>query len=197
METQSDTEEQNITHKRDEEILSLSLSHPALYEVIVDRYEEAFKRKARKVLRTEEDVEDAVQETFVRIYTGAPRFKTVEGASFKSWGYKILMNTCFTHYQKKKKEEEFFSLLDLDDEFAEIIPDKDELHRMEAKINGEFALSLVSKLPEMLKRAITMYFIEERPQKEIAKLEGVSEGVIRTRIHRAKKELRKIMNSQN
>jgi len=47
-------------------------------------------------------------------------------------------------------------------------------------------------MPEHLGRVLKLHFIEGRPQEEIAKMEGVSVGAIKTRVHRAKKEFKKI-----
>jgi RNA polymerase sigma factor (sigma-70 family) len=107
--------------RSDEEVLSASLSSPSQFSILVEKYEDAFMRKALRILHTKEESEDAVQEAFTKIYMYAPRFKTVEGASFSSWGYKILINTCLTKYQKKKKETGVRA--DLDPEFYEMLPD--------------------------------------------------------------------------
>ncbi len=174
----------------DEEVLALSLTNPDAFSTIVDRYQEAFIRKAKSILVNEEDAFDAVQETFVRIYSAAKRFKTQEGASFKSWGYRILVNQCFTLYQKRKRHSDKAAVLS--DEHFELLPDKQGIESYEQKLNRDHILSLVSRLPVMLARIARLYFIEEKPQEEIAEIEGVSVGAVRARIHRAKKELEKI-----
>ena len=98
--------EEKVDHQdlSDEEILNISISKPDIFSVLITRYEEAFLRKARSILHGKEDAEDIVQETFTKIYLNAPKFKKQEGASFKSWGYKILINTSFTYYQRLKKK---------------------------------------------------------------------------------------------
>src|SRR3989338_1992934 len=91
--------------RSDEEILALSVSKPDLFSIFVNRYQEAFLRKAGQIIRNNpEIVSDIVQDTFVKIYLNADKFQIQEGASFKSWGYKILINTCFTKYKKLKDE---------------------------------------------------------------------------------------------
>ena len=80
---------------KDEEILAASLEKPAFFKILVDRYQEAFLRKALSILRRQEDAEDIVQETFVKIYFNGKKFKKMEGIEFKSWAYKILINTSF------------------------------------------------------------------------------------------------------
>ena len=175
---------------KDAELLHLSLQEPRLFEELVRRYQRSFIRKATVILGDEDDANDVVQEVFVRIYTSAPRFEKREAGTFKSWAYTILIHQCYSAYRKKYRHEPVS--LDADPELAEIIPDQAGLEEVEKSYSREYILRLVSKLPDLLRRAVVHYFIEGRPQKEIAAHEGVSTGVIRARIHRAKGELRKL-----
>lgn len=180
----------DIDTKSDEDILFFSIKQPAFFGVLVDRYQDPFLRKALSIVKTKEDAEDVVQETFVKIYRNAERFKVQDGASFKSWGYKILMNTSFTRYQKIKKKNDIF--VDIVPEFYEMITDT-KLDNIDTKTVKDDIRSVFLKMPEHLSRALHMHFIEGRPHKEIAEKEGVSTSAIKTRIHRAKKEFRKIV----
>lgn len=188
-----DTTTPNLSYKdkSDEEILALSINNPDLFSVLVDRYEDAFIRKANQIVRNNPDaVYDIVQDAFVKIYLNAGKFKVQEGATFKSWGYKILINTCFTKYQKLKGEAVF--LQDLDPEIAELIPSKYEANSFEQKLDTDYVLSLISRLPVILGRVLKLYSVDGKSQKDIAKIEGISLGAVRARIHRAKKEIKKI-----
>jgi RNA polymerase sigma factor (sigma-70 family) len=177
-------------HDTDEAVLALSVHQPAFFSVIVGRYQDAFMQKARNILRNEEDACDVVQEALVRIYAAAPRFRVQEGARFSSWAYKILINQCFTMFKKRKHEIAQLAALDAD--LAEVLPDAHEMAEREQRMSAEYLLSLISRLPAMLGQAVRLHFIEGKPQKEIAAMEGVAEGTIRARIHRAKQELRKM-----
>jgi RNA polymerase sigma-70 factor (ECF subfamily) len=174
--------------RSDEEILATSLSHPSQFALLVDKYEDAFMRKALRILRSPEECEDAVQEAFTKIYMYAPRFKVQEGATFSSWGYKILINTCLTKYQKRKKEAG--ARVELDPEFYEMLPDGVDT-KGERELRDEVASVLV-RMPESFARALTRHFIDGKPHEEQASEEGISEGAIKTRVHRAKREFKKI-----
>lgn len=175
----------------DSELLALSIETPSAFGVIVDRYETAFLRRAVSVLRSKEEAEDAVQEVFVKIYVKAKTFKALEGASFSSWAYKILANECYTRYQKLIKQKRLLS--PLSPEAAEIIADESVEVVAEQKFTKEYALTLISKLPLLLKRVTHLHFIDGLPQKTIAEQEGVSPEVVRTRIHRAKQFMKKYL----
>lgn len=172
----------------DEEVLAASLKHPALFSKLVDKYEAPFMRKALSIVRNEEEAEDVVQVTFTKIYMYAPKFKQVDGAQFSSWAYRILINTAITHYQKQKRVKG--TTASLEPEVYEALPDNvDTAERW--TLTNEIA-SVLSRMPESFARALTLHFIDGKPHEEVARNEGVSEGAIKTRVHRAKKEFRTI-----
>jgi RNA polymerase sigma-70 factor, ECF subfamily len=175
--------------KMDEDVLAASFKYPYLFEIIVERYEQAFLRKAKSIVFSEEVARDTVQDTFVKIYLYGKKFKPVEGAKFSSWAYKVLMNVCFHWYKKMKREKAFFSALDEDMEA--VLPHDDKAER-EQKLDRDYLESVFSRLPETFARILRLYVIDQKDYKEIAKVEGVSEGAIKTRMHRAREEMRKI-----
>jgi len=174
----------------DAELLSISKAEPKAFEVLVNRYQRQFLRKAVSILRSEEDASDAVQETFVRIYMAGHRYKVQEGASFSSWAYAILINQCYTAYRKKHKRE--LISLDFVPELVEVLPDQAAIEELEQSYIRNQLVSLVSRLPVILRRVVELHFIDGLPQKVVAEKEGVSNAVVRTRIHRAKKELQRL-----
>jgi len=173
----------------DEELLARSVNNPELFVHIVRRYEEAFKRKVRKILRSEEDVEDVVQDAFTKMYLHAERFKKVEGASFKSWGYTIVMNTAFTVYRKKQKETA--RNVAISPEMYESLPDTVHEESFGLELS-DVVISVFAKMPEQLSRVLSRHFIQQVPQQTIADEEGVSVGAIKTRVHRAKAQFREL-----
>ncbi|MBI3632834.1 MAG: RNA polymerase sigma factor [Candidatus Vogelbacteria bacterium] len=177
-----------LKDKRDEEILTLSLKQPSLFKIIIDRYEEAFLRKAKRIIGRQEEAEDIVLEAFSRIYMNARRFQPQEGATFKSWAYKILLNVTFTHYKKLKKI--VMNTVELEPEFYEILPDM-QSKEFDKETVRDYVASVLARVPDNLAQVLKRYFIDGVPQKEIADEEGVSVGAIKTRICRAKKEFKK------
>jgi RNA polymerase sigma-70 factor (ECF subfamily) len=178
---------QNITEKTDAELLALSLEHPVYFEIIVNKYRDDFLRKITFMLKSKTEAEDVVQDTFVKIYIHAAKFKVQENASFKSWAYKILINTCYTYCQKRKKERIFVNNLDSD-----ILDESGSLDPAFAKmIDKDRFLSVVTKLPNTFARILRLGVIEGKSQEEIAEAEQISVGAVRTRMHRAKNEFEK------
>jgi RNA polymerase sigma-70 factor, ECF subfamily len=184
--------DEELSNKPDEEILSLSLSHPSLFALLVRKYEAPFMRKAMSIVHDEMESEDIVQEAFTKIYLNAPKFQVVEGATFSSWGYRILINTALTHYAKRKKEGA--RTAELDDEIWALIPDKN-LRQFEKKEVADLIASVLTRMPEAMASALTKFFIEGKSQEEIAKEEGASVGAVKTRVHRAKAEFKRVFET--
>jgi len=173
----------------DEGILTLSVEKPSAFAMLVDKYQTAFLRRARKIVG--EDISaDAVQDTFVKIYLNAKKFKKVEGASFKSWAYKILTNTCLTYAAKTGKERK--AVMNLEPEIAENFPDLTSRWQ-EKLINKNEVVSVLAKMSGTLRETLEDFFLKEKSQMEIALERGVSVGVVRTRLHRAKKKFQEFL----
>ncbi len=188
------TKKDLVASLSDEELLERSFDNPHLFEKLLDRYEEAFLRKAYYILGTKEAAQDAVQDAFVKIYKNARRFQPQPGAGFKSWGYRILVNTCYTAYKKKKGDANF--LADLDPELQELVADRGAKERREQELNRDEVESLLKELSEGLAEPMRLHFIEGKPHAAVAKLMGISEGAVRARVHRAKQELKEIMEKR-
>lgn len=186
--------EDTVEGKSDEEVLALSVSHPSLFALLVRAYEEPFLRKAMSIVRDKEEAEDVVQEAFTKIYLNAKKFKVVEGAKFSSWGYRILINTALTHYAKRKRRGN--AEFGLDEEIWALIPDKN-LRQFEKKVLLDEVASVLSRMPPVMARALSLFFIEGKTQEEIAQTEGLSVGAIKTRVHRAKAEFKRIHETIN
>lgn len=174
----------------DEEVLTLSLSRPSYFAVLVARYEEPFIGKAKRIIRDEELAKDIVQETFIKIYTNGGRFRVQENASFKSWAYTILVNTAFSYYKKHKRDREYAFVVET--EVYESFADEKSLAFEGQHVLTDFIASVLVRMPADLSRALRMHFIDGMPHKEIADAEGLTIGAVKSRIHRAKKVFTKI-----
>lgn len=178
--------------RSDEELLALSVAHPGLFAILVRKYEDAFLRKAQSIIKDPHEAEDIVQEAFTKIYLNAKKFKVVEGAQFSSWAYRIVVNTSLTHYAKKKKSWEREA--QLDEEIWALIPDKN-LKQFEKKEMVDLVASVLSRMPAPMAKALSSFFIDGKTQEEIAEAEGLTVGAVKTRVHRAKAEFKKIFET--
>ncbi|HEC93759.1 MAG TPA: RNA polymerase sigma factor [Candidatus Kaiserbacteria bacterium] len=168
----------------DEEVLRLSVRHPDMFAILVERYEKPFYRRARAVIKVHEDAQEIVQDTFTRIYLFTNKYKQQEGARFSSWAYTILNRVAFTHYQKLKRINSAIAPLTV--EHYEALPDSAENTFATLTVRDE-VLRTLAQLPETAARVLRLQFLEGYTQKEMARKEGTTVSAIKTRVHRAKK----------
>lgn len=180
---------------KDEEVLAASIKNPSFFGVLVDKYQAPFLRTAFKVVNHKEEAEDIVQEAFTKIYLNAHKFEVREGASFKSWAYKILLNTSFVHYKKVKRIRENVEYFDAS--LYENILSDGELSGVELRVEMKMEVSkVINEMPPHFQEILKKYYLEDKSQKDIASEENVSVATIKMRLFRAKKAFKKISNNQ-
>lgn len=176
----------------DEELLLRSRTEPWLFTLLLDRYQDAFLRKALGIIRDPRDAEEIVQDTFTKIYVHADSFAPQEGAKFSSWAYRILMNTAFTYYQKRIKLGNRFT--SLDPEFEQFVADKTTtVATLEVRDGVE---RILIRLPGHFSYVLRLHYIERWSQEDIAAETGEAVGTIKARIHRAKAAFRREARSE-
>ncbi len=178
----------------DAEILARSQREPNLFAVLVHRYEAALLRRARKILFSPEDAEEAVQDAFTKMYLYADKYREQAGASFSSWAYTILNRVAYTKYVARRKENG--QLIELEPEHYESLPDARAEFLEDLSIRNE-VLAALAKLPETAARILKLQFVEGKSQEEIAKSEKLSIPAVKTRVHRAKKLFKQAYDEQH
>ena len=178
---------ENAKDLSDEEILARSQAEPWIFAVLLDRYQDAFMRKAKGIVRNELDAEEIVQDAFTKIYINAHKFEVREGAKFSSWGYRILMNTAFTRYQKLVKEGQRF--VNIDPEFEQFIGERAEHSGFEERRDA--IDRVLERLPGHFAKVLRLHYLERWSHQDIADETGETVGTIKARIHRAKASFRK------
>jgi len=177
----------HVVAQTDEEVLTLAIKDPRQFRFIVERYESAFLCKAKTILGDREEVADAVVETFTKIYFHAAKFKPVPGASFRSWAYRILVNTAISYYNRLKLRSGDLFFADFD---PDLVADARATQKFEQFEWRDLVISYFHRLPAATVRILKQFFLEDRTQLEISRLEGISVAAVKTRLHRAKKNFR-------
>ena len=178
----------------DAEVLARSQKEPELFAILVRRYEAALLRRARTILFSPEDAEEAVQDAFTKMYLYADKYHAQEGATLSSWMYTILNRVAYTKYAARRKEGG--RRAELEPEHYESLPDARAEFLEDLSIRNE-VLTALAKLPEAASRILKLQFIEGKSQEEIAKEEDLSIPAVKTRIHRAKKLFKQTYDEQH
>jgi len=174
---------------KDEEILKASLSEPALFEVLVEKYHDPLLRAAWRVVHGREEAEDVVQETFVKIYKNAHKFEKYEGIEFKSWAYKVTINTAITHYRKLKRGEFLSEDPSIYEEAGQELADSRIFSKTDAR---DAVATTMQQLPDHLRTVLQSYYMDDKSYRTIAAEEGISISTLKMRLFRAKKMFKKL-----
>jgi len=178
----------------DAEVLARSQREPDLFAILVRRYEAALLRRARTILGSPEDAEEAVQDAFTKMYLYADKYHAQEGATFSSWAYTILNRVAYTKYRMKSAE--WGKRAELLPEHYESLPDAKAEFLEDLSIRNE-VITALAKLPETAAKLLRLQFIEGKTQEEIAATEQLSIPAVKTRVHRAKKLFKQIYDTQH
>jgi RNA polymerase sigma-70 factor (ECF subfamily) len=174
----------------DEQLFLFSQSEPDAFGVLFDRYAHGFVRKATYILGDAEEAQDAVSETFLKLYSGASSYQRMPGIAWKSWAYRVLVNHCLSAIRSRKVRS--FASFPVPEEAAEFINDPSADAVFVSYLDRDYLVSLIVRLPDVLARTVRRIVFEERLPSEVATEEGVSEAAVRVRMHRARRELEKI-----
>lgn len=164
----------------------------AAFDELVRRYAERVHRLAFKVLRQEEDAEDALQEAFLSAYRNLSKFKG--DSEFSTWLYRVAMNAALMRLRKRR--EGMVSLEQpTDQRDANVTLQLADLARtpLEETINEELRETLeaaVDKLPEELAQVFLLREVEGLSNSEVAEILELSVPAVKSRLHRARIALR-------
>jgi len=154
------------------------------FGVLVEKYEAAMKRYARKFLFGYEDIEDAVQRVFIKAYVNIQSFDI--SRKFSTWLYRIAHNEFINVIKKKKREP--LPLFNPDVIFPHPISKDNPDEAFERKEVLEFLPRLKPKFREI----IVLYFFEGLSYKEISEILHIPVSTVGVRLKRAKKALKQI-----
>ncbi|RKP54493.1 sigma-70 family RNA polymerase sigma factor [Cohnella endophytica] len=132
---------------------------------------------ARSLLNNDNDCADAIQEAILKAYKGITKLR--EQAYFRTWMFRILIRECQTIYRIKKKVSPMDNLPEQG--VATALPDWD-------------LQSAVDRLGEPLRTLVKLHYFADMPLGRIAETMEVSEGTLKSRLHRARRQLAKRLN---
>ena len=154
------------------------------FDALYEKYKNTLLRMAYLVSGQMYDAEDIVQETFVKCFLHIGDLKKNEG--FRPWLFQILYRTAYAHGRKRKRE----------------IPEEDIAIRADAT-DGVTCLDriiqtetdwkvkqAVQSLDFKHRAVVVLYYFNEMPIKEIARVLGCTEGTAKSRLFAARKKLK-------
>ena len=164
------------------------------FEHLVLKYQNKIYSLCRYMLGNTHDAEDAAQDTFVKAYRNLNNFRPE--ASFYTWLYRIAVNTCLD-YKKRPFFQSLFRKSDEDEDYIlEPVSDEPSPEKLYESKQLDLALrKSLGKLSLKLRTVIILKEIEGLSYEEIAEVIDVSVGTVKSRISRAREELKVLMKS--
>ncbi len=159
------------------------------FEKLVDLYERDAYNIAYRFIGNHEDACDISQEAFIRVYRGIKGFKGK--ASFRTWLYRIIANLCYDELRKRRHPVTSIERSDGTSMYHEIPdPGPGPEDRMESMELQEVLQQALSGLSEGHRMIIILRDIEGLSYGEIGKILGIPMGTVKSRISRARAELK-------
>lgn len=163
------------------------------YSKLVEKYERALFYHILKMVNDREQVEDLVQETFVKAFDNLNTYST--NYAFSTWLYRIATNHTIDYLRKKK-----LNTLSIDDpvktkegEMEMQLPDKSAStdRNIIQKQRQKIVQQAIQDLPEKYRKVIELRHMEEKSYKEISEVLDSPLGTVKAHIFRARELLYK------
>jgi RNA polymerase sigma-70 factor (ECF subfamily) len=163
------------------------------YDLIFRRYSARVQGICRRMLSDPQDAQDAVQETFLRVYQKLPRLngEYLLGA----WITRIATNVCLDQLRSRSRTPSDAAPNDVLEECAEAQPGATPEEALLRSVEGMRVHETLASLSPLHRRAITMRDLEGRDYRDIASTLGVPEARARVLLHRARKGFKKSWTS--
>ena len=182
-----------MTEMIDDEILveQFSRGDESVFDRIVERYSADVGALANRLLGWPGEVEDVSQEVFLAAYLGLKRFRGE--SSLKSWLFTITINKCRSHRRRQLLRLRTFSRaaerrrLPSASTACENPTDMETFNRLR---------TAVAALPAKYREPVVLRYIEELATDEIARILGISQNALHVRLSRARKHLKRHLDSR-
>lgn len=150
-------------------------------ERMIKVYGDSLLRMCTIYLKDRVLAEDAVQDTFIKVYQ---KYNTFNGnADEKTWVMRIAMNTC-KNYMRTSWFKKVKTGVELETVSTERVDEK-----LIAQEEQRQLLQEISELNYKYKEVLLLYYYQELATKEIAQVLGIKEGTVRVRLQRAREKL--------
>ena len=161
------------------------------FATLIEKYQRQVHALAFRKVGDFQIAEDITQETFLQVHQKLATLN--DPTKFSGWLYAIANHLCIAWYRKNRLQTEALQEIYISEIETEAY--SRYIAREHAKTTAEVQHDLVKKLLTKLKardrEVITLYYFEEMTSSEIGEFLGISENTIKSRLHRARQQLKK------
>ena len=160
------------------------------FEKLVTAYEKNVYNLALRMVGDPEDAADMTQETFIKAYRSLSSFRG--DSKFSSWLYRIASNVCLDFLRSRSRHPQVsLSSSDEDGRTAFELPDmsRNPEEQLMKKLSMEAVRRGLEQLPEQQRQILVLRELGGLSYAELARILGLEEGTVKSRIFRARKRL--------
>ena len=163
------------------------------FEPLIQRYQPRIFATARRYARRDSEVEDIVQEVFIKAFQKLASFRGE--APFEHWLMRLTVRTCydFLRAHQRNRELNFSELSDEEGDWLERVKAGPDDVRDDVSAAKQLVDRVLAKLSPEARLVITLLEIEDRTVKEIAELMGWSQALVKVRAFRARAQMRQLL----
>lgn len=154
---------------------------------LIEQYKLPIYKTAKSILKDEDDVCDAIQDTALSIYKNIPNLKNEE--YFKTWVIRITINKCYDILKKHKLNNE--KMLKAQKDVAELHTNFDNNVILQTDLQTTLEL-----LEEDLKIVTVLYYYNDLSISEISDILNIPKGTVKSRVFRAREKLYEILSKE-
>ncbi len=164
---------------------------PAAWDALFRRYQLPLYAYVFELTRHEQTSLDLVQDTFIAAVKHIRSLR--EDGKFGSWLFGIAHQKVLQRWRKKGGHEILFDdIPESPDDFADGPDDRLIRREDEAEL-----MKFLEQLPSPQRSVLVLHFIEDFSLEEIARITETQPGTVKSRLHYAKKSLRKLLEAKN
>src|SRR5262245_2618679 len=156
---------------------------PEAFRALVDLHRDRAYGLALRIVRAPADAEEVAQDAFVRVWRALPRFRGE--AAFSTWLYRIVVRLAIDRASRLRAQRTRAARL----EASETVPDP-VAGAEGAGEAGERLEGMMSRLTEVQRAVVTLFYYQDRSVEEVARLLAIPENTVKTHLSRARATLR-------
>lgn len=199
MEAGSSRNTPSQSSEQDRELVEKALQgNQSAYNALMEKYRNALTRHVQRMVRQQGEVDDLVQECFIKAFSALNSYST--DYAFSTWLYKIATNHTIDFLRKKKLSTMSIDrpIQTKDGEIEYELPDvsyRPDRHIVEDE-RRELIQEAISQLPQKYNRVIVMRHQQEKSYEEIARELNLPLGTVKAHIFRARALLYKYLRDK-
>lgn len=166
---------------------------PELFRILVERHSPMVFYVVRKFIKDENEVQEMAQQIFVKTYEKLDRFTM--NSKFSTWLYTLAMNHCRDNFKRVQRKNNIVSDTETELDGFES-EERTPYLNLEMKEWKQRLKQALSHLKSEYSEPFLMKYRDEMSYELMAEKTGVSVGALKVRVHRARKELKELIDKE-